>query len=144
MSKIYVVYWSGTGNTEMMANSIGEGIKSKGVDYELVDVTRFSPSTLDSETVYALGCPSMGAEELEEDTMEPFVAELISNVSDKKIALFGSFDWGDGEWMRTWVSRMEDAGASIVGGEGLIVNNTPDTAALDECFALGVQLANLK
>ena len=83
------------------------------------------------------------AEELEDGTVEPFVSELEGFASGKKVALFGSYDWGDGEWMRTWAERMEQAGAQIVGGEGLICHGTPGADAIDECESLGREVAGL-
>ena len=138
---MYVVYFSSTGNTQAMAEAVGEGIKSAGKEASVVDVSSISPSDLADESAFALGCPAMGAEVLEEGTMEPFVTELEGSVSGKTIALFGSYDWGDGQWMRDWAERMEGAGAKVLNGEGLICNLTPDDSALGECKALGEQLA---
>ena len=100
---ISVVYWSGTGNTQAMAEAIGEGIESAGAQANVISVDQASVDALAEEDVFALGCSAMGAEELEESEMEPFVAELEGEVSGKKILLFGSYGWGDGEWMRNWV-----------------------------------------
>ena len=93
--------------------------------------------------MFALGCPAMGAEVLEESEMEPFVAELEGNVKGKKIALFGSYGWGDGQWMRDWEERMTSAGATVVNGEGLICQETPDGDVISECESLGKQLAGM-
>ena len=90
---------------------------------------------------FALGCPAMGAEEIEESEMEPFVAQVEAFASGKQIGLFGSYGWGDGEWMRTWVERMQNAGATVVGGEGVIANEAPDEAAKAACEELGKKLA---
>ncbi len=141
MSKIKVVYWSSTGNTETMAQAIAKGIESAGSEAELLEADNVSAEDLKDDAVFALGCPAMGAEELEDSVVEPLVADLEGSVSGKKIALFGSYDWGDGEWMRTWTERMEKAGAEIVGGEGLICNNTPDEEGIAACEKLGVKLA---
>ncbi|HIX77548.1 MAG TPA: flavodoxin [Candidatus Fusicatenibacter merdavium] len=141
MSKIKVVYWSSTGNTEAMAQAIAKGIESAGSEAELLEADNVSAEDLKDDAVFALGCPAMGAEELEDSVVEPLVADLEGSVSGKKIALFGSYDWGDGEWMRTWTERMEKAGAEIVGGEGLICNNTPDEEGIAACEKLGVKLA---
>ena len=143
MSKITVAYWSGTGNTEAMANAIVEGINGAGKEGEAVFVSDITPGDLAGESVFALGCPAMGAEVLEETEMEPFVEALESSVNGKKIALFGSYGWGDGEWMREWVDRMAAAGAQVVNGEGLMAHETPDEDALEECKSLGQQLASL-
>lgn len=140
MSKIKVVYWSSTGNTEAMAQAIARGIESAGGQAELLEADGVSADDLKDDAVFALGCPAMGAEELEDSVVEPLVADLEGSVSGKKIALFGSYDWGDGEWMRSWTERMEKAGAEIVGGEGLICNNTPDEEGIEACEKLGVKL----
>ena len=119
MSKISVVYWSQTGNTEAMAEAVGAGIAK----------------------VFALGCPAMGAEVLEEMEMEPFVEEVEGFAQGKTIALFGSYGWGDGQWMRDWEERMTAAGATVLNGEGLICQETPDDDAIKQCEELGEQLA---
>ena len=133
--KTAVIFWSGTGNTEAMAKAVAEGA---GV--EATPVSSFSGDLSDYEAV-ALGCPAMGAEELEDSEFEPFYSANESKLAGKNVALFGSYDWGDGEWMRLWADRVKAAGANIVGGEGLIVNNTPDDEALAKCKALGEKLA---
>ena len=97
--------------------------------------------SLKEEKAFALGCPAMGAEVLEESEMEPFVAEVESFAAGKTIALFGSYGWGDGEWMRDWTDRMTSAGATVVNGEGLICHETPDEDGLSECVELGKALA---
>ena len=142
MGKISVVYWSQSGNTLAMAEAIGKGITDGGAQAEVVNVSSCQVSDLDTEEVFALGCPAMGAEVLEESEMEPFVAELEGNVKGKKIALFGSYGWGDGQWMRDWEDRMTAAGATLVGGEGVICQETPDEAALQNCIEIGKQLVN--
>ncbi len=141
MAKVKVVYWSGTGNTEAMANAIGEGIVAGGGEADVKTVSNATVDELVNENVFALGCSSMGDEVLEETEMEPFVEELEKSVAGKKIALFGSYGWGDGQWMRDWQKRMSDAGAEVVDGEGLICNEYPDDEALDKCKALGQNLA---
>ncbi len=133
--KTAVIFWSGTGNTEAMAKAVAEGA---GV--EATPVSSFSGDLSDYEAV-ALGCPAMGAEELEDSEFEPFYSANESKLAGKNVALFGSYDWGDGEWMRLWADRVKAAGANIVGGEGLIANNTPDEDALTKCKALGEKLA---
>ena len=141
MAKVKVVYWSGTGNTEAMANAIGEGIVAGGAEADVKSVSNATVEELVSENVFALGCSSMGDEVLEETEMEPFVEELEKSVAGKKIALFGSYGGGDGQWMRDWQKRMADAGAEVVDGEGLICNEYPDDDALAKCKALGQNLA---
>ena len=143
MSQIIVAYWSQTGNTEAMANAVAEGIKEAGKDAAVLPISAVSMDDLKAADSFALGCPAMGAEELEDGTVEPFVSELEGFASGKKVALFGSYDWGDGEWMRTWAERMEQAGAQIVGGEGLICHGTPGADAIDECESLGREVAGL-
>ena len=139
MKDIYVIYWSGTGNTQAMAQAVAEGMNKEGTHGVVTEVGSITPETVKDCDVLALGCPAMGSEELEESEMEPFVSELEKFVSGKKLGLFGSYDWGDGEWMRLWCERME--GAVIVGGEGVIANNTPDDDALAACKKLGEALA---
>lgn len=140
---ISIVYWSQTGNTQAMAEAISEGVTEAGKEAKIIDVTDASLDALKTEKVFALGCPAMGAEVLEESEMEPFVSELEGSVGGKTIALFGSYGWGDGQWMRDWVERMEAAGAKIVGGEGLMSHETPDDSVLAECENLGKQLAGM-
>ena len=143
MSKITVAYWSGTGNTEAMAEAVGEGIKAAGKECAVVSISDIYASDLEGETSFELGCPAMGAEVLEEGEMEPFVEEVEKFAKGKNIALFGSYGWGDGEWMREWESRMLDAGANVLNREGLICYETPDDDALEDCRSLGKQLASL-
>lgn len=128
---VSVVYWSGSGNTEAMANAVAEGIAAAGGEANLLTVDQASVDTLASEVAFALGCPAMGAEVLEESEMEPFVEELESKVSGKKVLLFGSYGWGDGEWMRNWADRMKEAGAVLVEEEGIIANDYPDDEAIE-------------
>ena len=138
MSKIAVVYWSGTGNTEAMANEICDGIKAGGMDCELYNVSDFKGNIADYSKI-ALGCPAMGDEVLEESEFEPFYSSI--NISGKKIAIFGSYGWGDGQWMRDWEERMKAAGAEVACGEGVITQETPDDDALAKCKELGKTLA---
>lgn len=143
MDKIYVVYWSQTGNTEAMAEAVARGIRSEGKESAVVEVGSISPEELKEEAVFALGCPAMGAEVLEESEMEPFVETLEVFVKGKTVGLFGSYGWGDGEWMRDWEARMQQAGANVIGGEGVICQETPDQEALEKCEELGKNLAAL-
>ena len=142
MGQIVIVYYSETGNTEAMANMVAKGVEAAGATAKVVPVDGFNAEELKGESAFALGCPAMGDEVLEEGTMEPFVAEVEKFASGKKIALFGSYGWGDGEWMRDWTTRMEAAGATVLNGEGLICHETPDGDGLSECRELGKQLAN--
>lgn len=129
-----VIYWSGTGNTEHMAAAVAEGAGA-----ELFSVSDFSGNIDDYDRV-AFGCPAMGAEELEDGEFEPFFSSVEGKLSGKTIALFGSYGWGDGEWMRNWTERCKNAGATVVGGEGLIANETPSDDDLANCKALGESL----
>ena len=139
----YVIYWSQTGNTQEMAEAVGEGIEEAGSTAKVIAVSDARVDMIKDAEVFALGCPAMGAETLEEEEMEPFVTELESFASGKKIALYGSYGWGDGEWMRNWEQRMKDAGAQIIGGEGLICNEAPDEDALASCRELGKKMVQV-
>ena len=140
MSKIAVVYWSGTGNTEAMAKAVLEGAKEKGAEVVLLTPDEFDVSMMDSYDAIAFGCPAMGAEVLEEEEFEPMFASCESKLSGKRIALFGSYGWGDGEWMRDWQERTEGKGADVF-SEGLIVNETPDSEGLENCREFGKNFA---
>lgn len=141
MNKIFIVYWSQSGNTEMMAKAIGEGVEEGGKSAAVVHVSEASLEDLRLAPAFALGCPAMGDEVLEEGEMEPFVADVEAFASGKQIALFGSYGWGDGKWMRDWVERMTNAGASVVDDEGLMCQELPDDDVLNECRQLGKKLA---
>ena len=141
MNRIAVIYWSGTGNTQMMAEAVAQGAKDAGGEVTLLSVSDTDAAAAASYDALALGCPAMGGEVLEESEFEPFFSELEGKLSGKKVALFGSYDWGDGDWMREWASRMEAAGATVAGGERVIANNTPDEEALENCRKLGETLA---
>lgn len=143
MDKVYVVYWSATGNTEAMANMLKDGIEEAGAAAELVEAGDVDINVLLEQKGFAIGCPAMGAEELEDSVVEPLVASLEDKISGKSLVLFGSYDWGDGEWMRLWVDRMITAGATIIGGEGIIANNEPDSEAEAELKKAGTELAGL-
>ena len=143
MNKIYVIFWTQGGNTQAMAEAVAEGIREGGKEAEVIYVGSVSADVLKDQPVFALGCPAMGAEVLEESEMEPFVAEVEAFAAGKKIGLFGSYGWGDGEWMRDWVDRMNGAGAIVVGGEGVICQEAPDDEAVNNCKVLGKQLAAL-
>ena len=143
MDKITVVYWSQGGNTAAMAVAVAEGITAAGKEAVIVPVSDASVEELKEASVFAMGCPAMGAEVLEECEMEPFVCEIDKYVSGKNVALFGSYGWGDGQWMRDWEDRMKAAGAKLVGGEGLICHEMPDAEGLEECRNLGNRMAAL-
>ena len=143
MSKVSVVFWSQSGNTEAMANAVGRGVTEAGGEANVVFVSDASLDELKNAKAFALGCPAMGAEVLEEGEMEPFVSTLEGFVSGKTIGLFGSYGWGDGQWMREWVDRMTAAGATVVGGEGVICQDVPDPSAEAQCVDLGKTLASI-
>ena len=133
--KTAVIYWSGTGNTEAMAKAVAEGANA-----ELFEVSEFSGNIADYDAI-AFGCPAMGAEVLEEDTFEPFFTNIEGSLSGKKVLLFGSYGWGDGEWMRNWYDRTKAAGAELVGDEGVIVNEAPSDEDLANLKELAKELA---
>lgn len=145
MKNIAVIYWSGTGNTQRMAVAIAEGAKAYDeTSVKLMEAGRASKEDVVSADALALGCPAMGEEALEEEEMEPFVDALEEKeLSGKPLVLFGSYDWGDGQWMRDWEERMKGKGAVLL-ESGLIIQNTPDDEELDRCIALGQRLAFFK
>ena len=136
MSKVAVVYWSGTGNTEAMAKAVEEGIKEAGAEATVLTSAEFDASKVADFDAIAFGCPAMGAEVLEEEEFDPMFTSVESSLKDKKIALFGSYGWGDGEWMRNWEDRCKAAGA-VLACDSVMANNDPDDSAVAECKALG-------
>ena len=140
MSKVAVVYWSGTGNTEAMAAFVAEGAKGKGADVALLTSSEFDVSMMDNYDAVAFGCPSMGSEQLEESEFEPMFTSCEAKLGGKKIALFGSYEWGDGEWMRNWEETCQSDGAVLV-CESVTCNNAPDDEAAKNCRELGAALA---
>ena len=140
MKEIMVAYWSGTGNTAAMAAILGKGIQDGGATAKVVSVEDIKADDLKDYPVFALGCPSMGNETLEETYMEDFVTEVESFASGKKIGLFGSYGWGDGEWMRNWEKSCKEAGA-VLATESVICNDMPDDAGVVNCKELGAALA---
>lgn len=140
MSKVAIVYWSGTGNTEAMANFVAQGAKSAGAEVTLFTASEFDGELIDNFDAIAFGCPSMGAEQLEEDEFEPMFIGCEPKLSGKKIGLFGSYGWGDGEWMRNWEDTCRSDGAQLV-ADGVICNEAPDSDAENDCKNLGKALA---
>ena len=138
--KTAVIYWSGTGNTKQMAEAVLEGMKSAGAEAVLLEPSQVDASTFSGVDAVALGCPAMGSEVLEEMEFEPMFSANKGNLSGKKVALFGSFGWGDGEWMRSWEKDCDDSGIRLV-CESVTCCEAPDDAALDACRALGKELA---
>ena len=141
MAEVKIVYWSGTGNTATMAEFVAKGVVDAGHTAKIVSFEDITPEDLAGDGAFALGCPSMGAEELEDSVVAPFNDELVSKVSGKNILLFGSYGWGNGEWMRNWCDQMSDAGANLIEAEGVICNDAPDTDAEDALIAAGKALA---
>ena len=139
MNKIAVVYWSGTGNTQAMAESVAEGAKAAGAEVTSFDAAEFDASKVPEFDAIAFGCPSMGAEELEETEFEPMFSSCKDSLNGKKIALFGSYGWGDGEWMRNWEEECRAIGA-VLGCDSVICNDAPDDEAIANCEALGKAL----
>lgn len=139
MSKVAVVYWSGTGNTEAMADLVVEGIEAKGAQAEQIQAADFDASQIDNYDAIAFGCPAMGDEELEDTEFEPMYDECEPLLGSKKVGFFGSYDWNSGEWMDLWVERAEAAGVSPV--ETVIAKDYPDDEAADACRHLGEVLA---
>ena len=139
MSKTAVVYWSGTGNTEAMAAAVADGIKENGGDASLFTAAEFDPKSIVEYDAIAFGCPAMGAEVLEEDEFEPLFEACEGAIKGKKIALFGSYGWGDGEWMRNWEDRCREDGAALA-CDSVICNDAPDDDAVASCKALGAAL----
>lgn len=138
--KVAVVYWSGTGNTEAMAQAVVEGAKKVGAETELFSATEFDSDKMDLFDAVAFGCPAMGAEELEDGEFAPMFEGCESKLSGKKIALFGSYGWGDGEWMRTWEDTCQSKGAALA-CDSVICQETPDDDARTACRQLGEALA---
>lgn len=139
MNKIPVIYWSASGNTQMMAEAIAAAVNAEGKDAMLVRVDEISAQEAAQYPVMALGCPSMGVEVLEEYEFEPFFAELEGMLSGKKVILFGSYGWG-GSYMQDWESRVKAAGAELL-TDGILAMGTPDAAALESCGKAGKLLA---
>ena len=139
MSKIAVVYWSGTGNTEAMANAVLEGAKTAGIDADLIPAGEFSGSMLGDYDAVAFGCPAMGSEELEYDEFQPMWDEVKETLGDKKVVLFGSYSWAEGEWMDNWKADADEAGVNVV--DSTICYDAPDDEGETACKALGAELA---
>jgi flavodoxin short chain len=137
MSKIAVIYWSGTGNTQAMAAAVAEGAKEKGAEADLLNCA--DVGDVSGYDAAALGCPAMGAEELEESEFLPMLESIEPVLAGKKVALFGSYGWGDGEWMRTWEARCAEKGITLA-AESVLANEAPDANALEACRKLGAAI----
>ena len=140
MRKTAVVYWSGTGNTQMMAEKVAEGVRAAGAEADVYNCTEFSADLMDNYEAVAFGCPSMGSEQLEDTEFEPVFTECEAKLSGKKLGLFGSYGWGDGEWMHDWEEKCKEDGAVLV-SDGVICQEEPDDDAVESCKALGKALA---
>ena len=140
MASIGIIYWSGTGNTEKMAELIEQGAKEAGASVTRKTVSEASCDELAGYDVVVFGSPSMGAEVVEESEMAPFVASALPGLKDKKAALFGSYGWGDGEWMRNWSQELKSSGVNLM-DDGLIVNEAPAGESADACVAYGKAIA---
>lgn len=140
MSKTAVVFWSGTGNTEEMAKAVLEGMKENGADASIYSADAFQAGDVDGYDAIAFGCPAMGAEVLEEDEFQPLFDECKSALEGKKVALFGSYGWGDGEWMRNWEDDCREAGIELA-CDSVVCNDAPDEDAITACKELGAALA---
>ena len=141
MSKLAVIYWSMSGNTEAMANAIAQGARDAGAEVDLMQVSETTAEQALGYPVLALGCPAMGAEVLEEVEFEPFFTALEGRLGGKRVALLGSYGWGDGQWMRDWKIRADGANAVVYQDEGLILNEAPDEEGLAQCRAFGAGFA---
>ena len=140
MSKVAVVYWSGTGNTQAMADAVAAGAQEAGAEVQVLEASSFGADQMDAYDAVAFGCPSMGSEQLEESEFEPMFTDCEAKLSGKKFALFGSYGWGDGEWMRNWEQICTDDGA-VLACDSVICNEAPDDDAVEACKALGKALA---
>ena len=140
MSKTAVVFCSGTGNTEEMANAVLEGMKENGADASIYSADAFQAGDVEGYDAIAFGCPAMGAEVLEEDEFQPLFDECKSALAGKKVALFGSYGWGDGEWMRNWEDDCREAGIELA-CDSVVCNDAPDEDAITACKELGAALA---
>ncbi|MGM9936610.1 MAG: flavodoxin, partial [Candidatus Ornithomonoglobus sp.] len=138
--KTAIIYWSGTGNTEAMAQAVFDGAKEANSETQLFNVSEITADEAAGYDTLILGCPAMGAEVLEESEFEPFFTELEAQLSGKNVSLFGSYGWGDGEWMRSWEERVTEAGAKLV-CDSVIVNDVPDDETVGNCKKLGKKAA---
>lgn len=139
MSKVAVVYWSGTGNTQAMADAVAEGAKGKGAEVSVIEAGKFSEDQVSIYDGIAFGCPAMGDEVLEEGEFDPMFTDVEKVLSGKKIVLFGSYGWGDGQWMRDWEERCRTAGAELA-ADSVTANDAPGDEETQQCRNLGAAL----
>ena len=142
MNSVAIVYWSGTGNTEAMADLVAEGVEQAGGNAEVIQCSSFSSDQIDSYDVIAFGCPAMGDEELEDMEFLPMYDEVEPVLGDKPIALFGSYDWNNGEWMDYWKERAEGAGLNVIATT--IAKDYPLDEEADACVELGRKISPSK
>lgn len=141
MADVLIVYWSGTGNTEIMAEYIKAGVEAAGLSADLRSVDDVEANEVQDFEKIVFGCPSMGLEILEEDEFEPFFGEIENSLKGKKVALFGSYGWGEGEWMELWEARTTKTGA-VLFESGLTINSTPSGEEEERCKAFGQRFAS--
>ena len=140
MSKVAVVYWSGTGNTQAMADAVAEGAKAKGAEVSVIEAGSFAADQVSAYDGIAFGCPAMGDEVLEETIFQPMWDDVKGSLAGKKVALFGSYGWGDGQWMRDWEARCKEAGIELA-ADSVMANDAPGDEEAEQCRALGGALA---
>lgn len=140
MSKVAVVFWSGTGNTQTMAEAVASGAKERGADVSVIEAASFNADMVSDYDGIAFGCPAMGDEVLEENEFDPMFSDVEGSLEGKKVGLFGSYGWGDGQWMRDWEERCRNAGIILV-SDGITANDAPDDDAITACNGLGAALA---
>ncbi len=136
MSKVAVVYFSSTGNTEIMANKISDGAKEAGNETNVFSCSEFDVSTVNDYNAIILGCPACGSEELDDSEFLPMFEGIKSDLAGKKVGLFGSYGWGGGEYMNTFKQECESSGIAII-GEPILAENTPDSDAEEQCINFG-------
>lgn len=141
MAKVAIVYWTGSGNTEAMAHAVEEGAQNAGAEVALNFVSDVTADEIASFDYIALGCPASGNEQLEEYDFEPFFEELLPQLQNKKVAIFGSYSWNQGDWMQIWKQRLNDEGVETI-AEPVVAYGYPEDDILEECKKLGETLAN--
>jgi len=140
MSKTAVVFWSGTGNTEAMANIVADAAKAAGAEVDVFQASEFSADKVAGYDAIGFGCPAMGGEVLEEDEFQPMWDGVVGSLAGKKVGLFGSYGWGDGEWLRNWEAEATGAGVVIASGS-VAAMGEPDEEARAALEAMGKALA---
>jgi flavodoxin len=141
MSKVAVIYWSGTGNTENMANAVFSRLKENDIETDLLEVSGFDISTLANYDGFAFGCPAMGNEELEEAEFEPMFESVEDKLDNKPVAIFGSYEWNDGQWMLDWQERCNDDNINLV-ADGLAAYGNPEDDDIKACYNLADSLSS--